>query len=203
MGDYQYSITPRVSGIERSTKETSISVRANIDGWGDAEINTGLPFVDHLIIAIAKHSMVDITLRANSNDGILHHLIEDISIALSQSLDKALHDRSRIRRFGHAVIPMDESVASVTIDLIKRQFCIVNLDLTSDAVEGIPCEDLQHFVKSFVQNLNACTHVVVKCGDNDHHKIEAAIKAFAVAFRMAASIDERRKDGIPSTKGAM
>ena len=198
-----YSITPRVSEVERSTKETYVSVRTNIDGWGDANISTGLPFIDHLIVAIAKHSLVDITLTANSNDGILHHLVEDISIALSQCLDKALHDRSRIRRFGHAVIPMDESVASVAIDLIKRQFHLVKLDLTTDAVEGIPCEDLEHFVKSFVQNLNACTHVIVKCGDNDHHKIEAAIKAFAVAFRIAASIDERRKDGIPSTKGAM
>ncbi len=203
MGDYVYSITPRVSNVDRSTKETHVLVQTNIDGWGDASINTGLPFIDHLIVAIAKHSMVDITLAANSNDGILHHLVEDISIALSQSLDNALRDRSRIRRFGHAVIPMDESIASVTIDLIKRQFCIVNLNLTTDAVEGIPCEDLEHFVGSFVQNLNACTHVIVKSGENDHHKIEAAIKAFAVAFRMAASIDERRKDGIPSTKGAM
>ncbi len=203
MGDYLYSITPRVSGIERSTKETRVSVQTNIDGWGDSNITTGLPLIDHLIIAIAKHSMVDITLTANSNDGILHHLVEDISIALSQSIDEALHDRSRIHRFGHAVVPMDESVAGVTLDLVKRQFSIVNLNLTSEAVEGIPCEDLEHFVKSFVQNLNACTHIVVKCGENDHHKIEAAIKAFAVAFRIAASIDERRKDGIPSTKGAM
>jgi imidazoleglycerol-phosphate dehydratase len=175
----------------------------NIDGTGKTAVKTGLSFIDHLIVAIAKHSMIDISLTAISNDGILHHLVEDTSIALSQSIDRALSDRSRIRRFGHAVLPMDESLASVAIDLVKRQFYNMQLNLAAETVEGIPCEDLEHFVRSLIQNLNACTHIVVNYGDNDHHKIESAVKAFAVAFRMAASIDERRRDGVPSTKGAM
>lgn len=200
---YPQNTTKRISKIKRATKETRLAVQVNIDGTGKAAIKTGLSFIDHLIVAIAKHSMIDISLTAISNDGILHHLVEDTSIALSQSIDRALYDRSRIRRFGHAVVPMDESLASVAIDLVKRQFYNLQLNLTAETVEGIPCEDLEHFVRSLVQNLNACTHIVVNYGDNDHHKIESAVKAFAVALRMAASIDERRREGVPSTKGAM
>lgn len=200
---YPHNATKRISEIKRATKETRLAVQVNIDGTGKTAVKTGLSFIDHLIVAIAKHSMIDISLTAISNDGILHHLVEDTSIALSQSIDRALGDRSRIRRFGHAVVPMDESLASVAIDLVKRQFYNMQLNLAAETVEGIPCEDLEHFVRSLIQNLNACTHIVVNYGDNDHHKIESAVKAFAVAFRMAASIDERRKEGVPSTKGAM
>lgn len=200
---YPHNTTKRTSKIKRATKETRLAVQVNIDGTGKTAVKTGLSFIDHLIVAIAKHSMIDISLTAISNDGILHHLVEDTSIALSQSIDRALSDRSRIRRFGHAVVPMDESLASVAIDLVKRQFYNMQLNLAAETVEGIPCEDLEHFVRSLIQNLNACTHIVVNYGDNDHHKIESAVKAFAVAFRMAASIDERRREGVPSTKGAM
>ena len=200
---YPQNTTKRISKSKRATKETRLAVQVNIDGMGKTAVKTGLSFIDHLIVAIAKHSMIDISLTAISNDGILHHLVEDTSIALSQSIDRALSDRSRIRRFGHAVVPMDESLASVAIDLVKRQFYNLQLNLTAETVEGIPCEDLEHFVRSLIQNLNACTHIVVNYGDNDHHKIESAVKAFAVAFRMAASIDERRREGVPSTKGAM
>jgi imidazoleglycerol-phosphate dehydratase len=200
---YPHNTTQRISKIKRATKETRVAVQVNIDGTGKTAVKTGLSFIDHPIVAIAKHSMIDISLTAISNDGILHHLVEDTSIALSQSIDRALSDRSRIRRFGHAVLPMDESLASVAIDLVKRQFYNMQLNLAAETVEGIPCEDLEHFVRSLIQNLNACTHIVVNYGDNDHHKIESAVKAFAVAFRMAASIDERRRDGVPSTKGAM
>jgi imidazoleglycerol-phosphate dehydratase len=200
---YPHNTPKRISKIKRATKETRLAVQVNIDGTGKTAVKTGLSFIDHLIVAIAKHSMIDISLTAISNDGILHHLVEDTSIALSQSIDRALSDRSRIRRFGHAVVPMDESLASVAIDLVKRQFYNMQLNLAAETVEGIPCEDLEHFVRSLIQNLNACTHIVVNYGDNDHHKIESAVKAFAVAFRMAASIDERRREGVPSTKGAM
>jgi imidazoleglycerol-phosphate dehydratase len=200
---YLHNTAERISKIKRATKETRLAVQVNIDGTGKTAVKTGLSFIDHLIVAIAKHSMIDISLTAVSNDGILHHLVEDTSIALSQSIDRALSDRSRIRRFGHAVVPMDESLASVAIDLVKRQFYNMQLNLAAKSVEGIPCEDLEHFVRSLIQNLNACTHIVVNYGDNDHHKIESAVKAFAVAFRMAASIDERRVEAVPSTKGAM
>ena len=147
--------------------------------------------------------MIDIMLSGKSNDGIVHHLAEDTAIALAQTIDKALGDRAKVRRFGYALVPMDESLAYVSIDLVKRQFHSMQLKLTRDSIEGVPKEDLEHFVRSLVQNLNACTHVVVHYGDNDHHKVEAALKAFAVALRMAVEIDSRRRVGVPSTKGAM
>jgi len=192
----------RKARIERITKETAVTVQVNIDGTGKTSIETGLSFIDHLVTSIGKHAMIDIKLDGKSNDGIVHHLAEDVAIALAQTIDKALGDRAKIARFGYAVVPMDESLAYVSIDLVKRPYQKVELKLTRDSIEGVPREDLEHFARSLVQNLNACTHMIVHYGDNDHHKVEAALKAFAVALHMATSIDSRRK-GIPSTKGAM
>lgn len=192
----------RRARIERITKETAVTVQVNIDGTGKTSVKTGLSFIDHLIISIGKHAMIDITLSGKSNDGIVHHLAEDVAIALAQTIDKALGSREKITRFGYALVPMDEALGYVSIDLVKRQYQKVELKLTRDSIEGVPREDLEHFCRSLVQNLNACTHMIVQYGDNDHHKVEAALKAFAVALRMATSIDSRRK-GAPSTKGAM
>ncbi len=192
----------RTAKMERITKETSVIVEVKVEGSGNINVKTTLPFIDHLITSIGKHSMIDINLMAKSNDGIVHHLIEDISIALSQTIDKALGNRSQIVRFGYAIVPMDESLAYVSIDLVKRQFYNIQLKLTRDSVEGIAREDLEHFVMSLAQNLNACTHIIIEYGDNDHHKIECAIKAFAISLRMAASID-KKMEGVPSTKGTM
>ena len=192
----------RKARIERATKETAVTVQVNVDGAGKTSVKTGLSFIDHLVTAIGKHAMIDITLTGKSNDGIVHHLAEDVAIALAQTIDKALGEREKITRFGYALVPMDEALAYVSIDLVKRPYQKVELKLTRDSIEGVPREDLEHFCRSLVQNLNACTHMVVQYGDNDHHKVEAALKAFAVALRMATSIDSRRK-GVPSTKGAM
>lgn len=192
----------RKARIERVTKETSVTVEVNIDGSGATKVKTGLAFIDHLITSVGKHSMIDITLTGKSNDGIVHHLAEDVAIALSQTFDKALGDRAKITRFGSAMVPMDEALAYVAIDLVKRQYQKVDLKLERASIEEIPREDLEHFVRSLLQNLNACTHMVVEYGDNDHHKVEAALKAFALALRVAAGVDAKRK-GVPSTKGAM
>lgn len=192
----------RKARIERVTKETAVNVSVNLDGTGKTHVKTRLSFIDHLITSIGKHSMIDITLNGESKDEIVHHLAEDVAIALAQSIDKALGDRTKITRFGYALIPMDEALAYVSIDLVKRQFYNVQLNLTRDSIEGIPREDLEHFARSLVQNLNACTHMVVNYGENDHHKVEAALKAFAVALRMASNVDSKRK-GVPSAKGAM
>ncbi len=192
----------RKARIERVTKETAVNVSVNLDGTGKTHVKTRLSFIDHLITSIGKHSMIDITLNGESKDDIVHHLAEDVAIALAQSIDKALGDRTKITRFGYALIPMDEALAYVSIDLVKRQFHNVQLKLTRDSIEGIPREDLEHFARSLVQNLNACTHMVVNYGENDHHKVEAALKAFAVALRMASNVDSKRK-GVPSAKGAM
>lgn len=195
-------VSSRRAKLERITKETAVTVQVNIDGTGKTNVKTGLSFIDHLVTSIGKHAMIDITVNGKSNDGIVHHLAEDVAIALAQTIDKALGDRTRIARFGYALIPMDEALAYVSMDLVKRQYQRMELRLTRDTIEEVPREDLEHFVRSLVQNLNACTHVIVHYGDNDHHKVEAALKAFAVALRMAISMDRKRK-GVPSTKEAM
>lgn len=192
----------RSAQIVRNTRETSLTVNADIDGNGQSSVKTDLNFLDHLISTIVRHSLIDLELTAQSNDHIVHHVIEDTAIALSQTLDMALLERKNIRRFGYASVAMDDSLASVSIDLVRRQFHKIELQLMNNMTEGIQKEDLEHFVRSLVQNLNACTHIEVKYGDNDHHKLEAALKAFAVAFRMAATIDTRGI-GVPSTKGEM
>jgi imidazoleglycerol-phosphate dehydratase len=192
----------RTSQINRKTKETEVLVEVNLDGNGKISIKTGLPFLDHLITSLAKHAMLDLKLNAKSMDGIDHHLIEDVGISLGNVMDQALGNRTGIVRFGHASVPMDESLAETSLDLIKRQYQKIDLSIERNLLEGISKEDLEHFFRSLAQNLNICMHVSVKYGENDHHKIEAAIKSFAVAWRTAASYDERQK-GIPSTKGAM
>ena len=195
-------MTIRKTTIKRETKETSVFVSLNIDGSGKTSVNTGISFLDHLITSFGKHSMLDLTVQAKSKDKIEHHLIEDTAIAIGSSLDKALGSRTGITRFSYASVPMDESLADASLDLIKRPYSKITLLIKRNSVEGISKEDIEHFFKSLTQNLNACIHVTVKYGDNDHHKIEAAIKSLAVAFRNASLTDKKQK-GIPSTKGAM
>jgi imidazoleglycerol-phosphate dehydratase len=192
----------RIGETTRSTNETNIKVRVNLDGSGKADTSTGLPFINHLIESLAKHSMVDINVLANSNDNIVHHLIEDTAISLSRALDKALSDRKHIIRFGYAIVPMDDSLTIASIDLVRRQYSKISLPLINNKIEGIYKEDIEHFVRSLAENLNACVHIDAKYGENDHHKVESAIKAFAIALRMAINFDPRSK-GVASTKGEM
>lgn len=146
--------------------------------------------------------MLDLTVKAKSNDNILHHLIEDVGIAIGAAMDKALGARTGITRFSYASVPLDESLAEATIDLVRRPYHKINLSIKRTQIEGMSKEDIEHFFTSLAQNLNSCIHLNVKYGENDHHKVEAAIKSLAVAFRVAASIDKKQK-GIPSTKGSM
>lgn len=192
----------RIGETTRSTKETNIKVTVNLDGSGEANASTGLPFINHLIESLSKHSMVDINVLANSNDNIVHHLIEDTAISLSRALDKALSDRKHIIRFGYAIVPMDDSLTIASIDLVRRQYSKISLPLINNKIEGIYKEDIEHFVRSLAENLNACVHIDVKYGENDHHKVESAIKAFAIALRMAINFDPRSQ-GVASTKGEM
>ena len=187
---------------KRETKETSVSISLNIDGTGKVSINTGISFLDHLITSFAKHAMLDLSVNAKSKDGIEHHLIEDTAITIGSSIDKTLGNRSGITRFSYSSVPMDESLAETSIDLIKRPFIKITLLIKRTKIEGISKEDIEHFFSSLTQNLNSCIHITVKYGENDHHKVEAAIKSLAVAFRLAALPDKKRK-GVPSTKGAM
>jgi len=196
------NMAQRKTSIKRSTKETSIQVSINIDGVGKTSIKTGINFLDHLIVSFGKHSMMDLKVVAKSNDGIEHHLIEDTAITIGQAVDKALGMRNGITRFSYASVPMDESLAEASIDLVKRPFWKSTLLIKRNKIEDMSKEDLEHFFQSLLQNLNSCIHLTVKYGDNDHHKVEAAIKSLAVAFRNASSMDKKQK-GIPSTKGSM
>ena len=192
----------RKATINRSTKETTISVSVNIDGTGNTNIKTGINFIDHLITSFGKHGMMDLKVNAKSNDGIEHHLIEDTAITIGQAIDKALSSRRGITRFSYASVPMDESLAEASIDLVKRPFSKLTLSIKRSKIENVSKEDLEHFFQSLLQNLNSCIHLTVKYGDNDHHKVESAIKSLAVGFRSASSYDKKQK-GIPSTKGSM
>jgi len=146
--------------------------------------------------------MLDLVVKAKSNDKIEHHLIEDTAIAIGSAIDKALGNRSGITRFSYASVPMDESLAEASVDLVKRPYYKLVLSMKRSKIEDISKEDIEHFFQSLLQNLNSCIHLTVKYGDNDHHKVEAAMKSLAVAFRIASSKDKKQK-GIPSTKGAM
>ena len=195
-------MTPRKASIKRNTKETSVSVSVNLDGSGKTSIKTGINFLDHLIVSFGKHSMMDLIVNAKSNDGIEHHLIEDVAITIGQTIDKALSSRKGITRFSYASVPMDESLAEASIDLVKRPYWKLILSIKRSKIEDVSKEDLEHFFQSLLQNLNSCIHLTVKYGDNDHHKVESAIKSLAVGFRTASSYDKKQK-GIPSTKGSM
>ena len=195
-------MNPRKSNLKRETKETSVIVSLNLDGNGKTNIITGISFLDHLITSFATHSMIDLSVKAKSRDGIEHHLIEDTAITIGSAIDKALGKRTGITRFSYASVPMDESLAETSIDLVKRPFNKISLSMKRTKIEGMSKEDIEHFFQSLCQNLNCCIHVTVKYGENDHHKIEAAIKSIAVGLRTASSKDSKQK-GIPSTKGAM
>lgn len=192
----------RISKLKRETKETSITIQINLDGSGKTSINTGIDFFDHLITSFGKHAMLDLAVKAKSNDRIAHHLIEDTGIAIGSVIDKALGNRIGIVRFSYSSVPMDESLAESSVDLVRRPYGKINLSIKRAQIEGMSKEDIEHFFASLVQNLNSCIHINVRYGENDHHKIEAAIKSLAVALRIAASVDKKQK-GIPSTKGSM
>ena len=195
-------MAPRKASIKRNTKETSVNVSVNLDGTGKTSIKTGINFLDHLIVSFGTHGMMDLKVVAKSNDGIEHHLIEDTAITIGQAIDKALSTRRGITRFSYASVPMDESLAEASIDLVKRPFSKLTLSIKRNKIEDVSKEDIEHFFQSLLQNLNSCIHLSVKYGDNDHHKVEAAIKSLAVALRNASTLDKKQK-GIPSTKGSM
>jgi imidazoleglycerol-phosphate dehydratase len=193
----------RTGEVSRKTKETDISVRVVIDGTGKAEAKTGVAFLDHMLHSLATHSLMDVTVRAKGD--LQHHTVEDVGITLGKAIGEALGDRAGIRRFGDAVVPMDDALALAAVDLVKRPFSVLDLKLERVTLEDAPREDLEHFFGSLAQALEATVHIKVLEGSNDHHKYEAAVKAFALALREAAAPDPRRAKarGPPSSKGSM
>jgi imidazoleglycerol-phosphate dehydratase len=194
----------RRASINRNTKETQIAGRLHIDGAGTYEISTGIRFFDHMLELFAKHGGFDLKLKATGDlDVDQHHTVEDVGIALGQLFAKALGDRRGINRAGYFVLPMDETLAVVAVDLGGRP-ALVYKDLVKVRLVGnLQTELLEDFFGGFVNHAGANLHVKVLYGRSNHHKIEAVFKCFARAMRYACSKDTRLKDQLPSTKGLL
>ena len=191
----------RRAEIHRKTGETEVTVTLVLDGSGRAEVATGIGFYDHMLTALAKHARFDLTLRCRGDLEIDdHHTAEDCALALGQALDAALGERRGIRRFGHAYAPLDEALARAVVDLSGRPWPAIELGLRRERLGDIACENLVHALQSLAMASRANLHVKVLEGDNDHHRVEAAFKATALALRMAVARDG---DDVPSTKGVL
>lgn len=190
----------RIAKTKRSTLETTISVETNLDGKGECRVQTGIKYLDHMITTFSKHSLIDLIIQSDGD--LKHHLVEDIAISIGQTISKALNDRSGIFRFGYATVPMDDSLASASVDLVKRAYGRIKLQIVRENVEDMVKEDIQHFLQSFVQAIDATIHVSVEYGEDDHHKVEAAFKALALSLRNAIRIEPRIKTP-PTAKGVM
>jgi len=190
----------RSAKTKRKTLETSIKIKVNVDGDGISEVDTGIKYLDHMINTLSKHSLIDLRIKAKGD--LQHHIVEDVALALGETLSKALDKRDNINRFGNAKVPMDGSLAAVSLDLVKRPYSIISLNIEHEKVEDMVKEDIQHFLQSFIQSLEATVHINVEYGKDDHHKVEAAFKALALSLRQAVMVDIRRK-APPSAKGVM
>lgn len=192
----------RKSNLKRTTKETDISVELNLDGTGKSEIDTGIGFFDHMLDQIAKHSLIDLDIHCKGDLKVdEHHTIEDVAILLGQTITKALGEKKGIERYGF-VLPMDESRATIALDLSGRPFLIFEGTFKREYVGEFPTEMTEHFFYSLAMNLNATLHISV-LGDNDHHKIEACFKGFARTLRQCIRRDEHDPNRIPSSKGVI
>ncbi len=192
---------PRTAKVHRKTKETDIEVSLTLDGSGRADLATGIGFLDHMLESLTKHARFDLELRCAGDLHIDdHHTAEDCALALGQALDAALGDRAGIRRFAHAYAPLDEALARAVVDLSGRPFHRIELGTTREMLGTIALENLRHVMQSLALAARACVHVDVLRGENDHHRVEAAFKALALALRHAVSRDG---DEVPSTKGVL
>ncbi|MEZ5932995.1 MAG: imidazoleglycerol-phosphate dehydratase HisB [Alphaproteobacteria bacterium] len=195
-------LQPRSAKVSRATSETRIELSLTLDGSGQADIRTGIGFLDHMLISLAKHARFDLHLRCQGDLEIDdHHTAEDCALALGQALDQALGDRAGIVRFAHAYAPLDEALARVVVDLSGRPSAVVELDLKRERIGELACENIAHVFISLAMASRSSLHVDVLRGDNDHHRAEAAFKAAALAFRQAVTRDG--SSGIPSTKGVL
>ncbi|MEM2937236.1 MAG: imidazoleglycerol-phosphate dehydratase HisB [Candidatus Bathyarchaeia archaeon] len=190
----------RVSEVSRKTRETEIFVKVDLDSVGKADVDTGVAFLNHLITALASHSLIDITVRVKGD--LKHHMVEDVAICLGEAIRKALGDGEGITRFGFAAVPMDCSLAFSAVDLVKRPYAKIDLKFRGKKIEDMACEDIYHFLETLAFSMQANIHLWTQYGANDHHKAEAAFKALALSLRQAVAIDPRRK-GVPSSKGVI
>ena len=193
----------RTATIERITKETAIKLSINLDGGGTSTICTSVPFLDHMLDLFARHGLFDLEVEAKGDIDIdFHHTVEDIGIVLGQAIRKALGDKQGVRRYGQATVPMDETLASVALDLSGRPYLVYNVSLPKVKIGEFDVELAREFFQALVNNLAANIHINVKYGDNVHHILEACFKATARALDQATQLDPRIQ-GVLSTKGSI
>ena len=194
----------RTAEIERNTLETQISVSVNLDGSGEREFKTDLPFLDHMLDQVARHGLLDITVKADGDLEIdAHHTVEDIGITLGQAVNEAIGDKKGTRRYGHAYVPLDEALSRVVIDFSGRPGLVYNVVFVRQMVGGFDVDLFHEFFQGFVNHAKVTLHIDNLSGENVHHQIETIFKAFGRALRMAAEPDPRMSDVMPSTKGSL
>jgi imidazoleglycerol-phosphate dehydratase len=192
----------RAATVRRRTRETDVEVRLVLDGTGIADVTTGVGFYDHLLGSLAHHGLFDLTVRASGDLGIdEHHTVEDVALVLGAAFAEALGDRAGIARFGESSVPMDESLATVVLDIGGRPYAVVDLPFTSERVGALPLQLVEHALEAFARTAGATLHVR-GAGRNDHHLAEATFKALGRALRQATAVDPRRV-GVASTKGSL
>ena len=194
----------RIATIDRKTLETDISLTVNLDGTGATDIATGIGFLDHMLTALARHGLFDLSVRADGDLHIdFHHTTEDVGIVLGAAFAQALGDKRGIRRFGNALIPMDEALAEAAVDISGRPFLAWHVDFERANIGEMDTELFEEFFRAFAFNALVTLHITRRAGRNAHHVAEACFKAAARALRMAVEADVRVGDAIPSTKGAL
>ena len=194
----------RTAEIDRNTLETQISVSVNLDGSGEREFQTSLPFLDHMLDQVARHGLLDITIKADGDLEIdAHHTVEDIGITLGQAVNEAIGDKKGIRRYGHAYVPLDEALSRVVIDFSGRPGLIYNVEFARQMVGDFDVDLFHEFFQGFVNHAKVTLHIDNLNGGNAHHQIETIFKAFGRALRMATEPDPRMSDVTPSTKGSL
>ena len=194
----------RKAKISRKTKETSIAVEVNIDGKGRYKIETGIGFLDHMLEQLSKHSLMDITVKAKGDTHIdLHHTTEDTGIAIGEAISKAAGNRKGIKRYAHALIPMDETLTRVAIDVSNRPYLIWKVDLKVEKLGEMDTELFKEWFQAFSQSAGITLHIENVYGENSHHKIESCFKGLARSLKEAFEIDKKIKSSIPSTKGKL
>lgn len=195
---------PRTAQISRNTAETQIFVAINIDGTGKSQLDTGVPFLDHMLEQITRHGLFDLTINCTGDTHIDdHHSVEDIGIALGQALKIALGDKKGIRRYGHFYAPLDESLSRVVVDISGRPSLHMNVPFTRAYVGKLDVDLFSEFFYGLVNNAAITLHIDNLKGKNSHHQIESVFKALARALRMACEIDERANGALPSTKNLL
>ncbi|WP_149537042.1 imidazoleglycerol-phosphate dehydratase HisB [Siccirubricoccus phaeus] len=195
---------PRTATLTRTTSETAITATMVLDGTGAVSVATGIGFLDHMLTALGRHALIDLDIQAAGDLHIDdHHTTEDVGIVLGQCLRQALAEKRGIRRYGHALIPMDEALAEAAIDISGRPFLAWSVPFQRDKIGTMDTELFEEFFRAFAFNAGITLHLTLKAGTNAHHVAEACFKALARSLRMAVELDPRAADAIPSTKGVL